>query len=146
MASVCGETGRLGTRTMRGAFTAPHSCTHLHFASDSFFVSSPAPGSGRPWPRPRLQSSAPLGSPVHTLRSAAFQTTHTFSISPHTPTEIQGLGGHLRLQQKCERRGWEWNKPVVSTAPVPRAAGLPGEVRNTMALRHALGGKSLLSG
>lgn len=33
----------------------------------------------------------------------------------------------------------------MSTVPVPRAAGLPGEVGNTLALRHALGGRSLLS-
>lgn len=64
----------------------------LHFASDSFFVSSPAPEPGRPGPRPRLQSSALLGS---------------------------------HLQQRCGRKGWEWSRLSVSTAPVPRAAGQP---------------------
>lgn len=34
----------------------------------------------------------------------------------------------------------------MSTAPVPRAAGLPREVENTLALKHARGGKPLLSG
>ena len=34
----------------------------------------------------------------------------------------------------------------MSTAPVPRAAGQPGEVGNTLALRRALGGRPLFSG
>lgn len=135
---------------MRGAFPAPHSCIHLcptpfpplrppylHFASDSFFVSSPVPGPGRPGPHPRLQSSALLGSPAYTLGSTASQAhPPSFPSLPQSPTEAQGLGGHLRLQRRCGRRGWEWSRPAVSTAPVPRAAGLPGEVGNTLALRH----------
>lgn len=34
----------------------------------------------------------------------------------------------------------------MNTALVPRAAGLPGEVGNTLALRHVQGGRTLLSG
>lgn len=34
----------------------------------------------------------------------------------------------------------------MSTVPVPRAAGQPGEVGNPLALRPALGGRPLLSG
>lgn len=142
---------------MRGAFPAPQFCTHLcpspfppprpshlHFASDSFFVSSPAPGPGRPGPRPRLQSSAPLGSPAHTLGSTASQAPTSFLSSPHTPKEAQGFSGHLHLQQRCGRREWEWSRPAVNTALVPRAAGLPGEVGNTLALRHVQGGRTLV--
>lgn len=52
-----------------------------------------------------------------------------FPSPPHTPTLAQGLGGHLHLQQRCGRKGWEWSRLSVSTAPVPRAAGQPGEVQ-----------------
>ena len=128
-------------RIRRGAFPAPHSCPHFcstsfpsprpsypRFASDSVFVSSPAPGSGRPGPRPRLQSSAPLGSPAHAWGVSCLPDLPTpFPSPPCTPTEAQGLGGHLHLQQRCGKRGWEQSRPAVSTAPVPTAAGQPGE-------------------
>ena len=64
--------------------------------------------------------------------SAAFQTPPTpFPSPPCTPTEAQGLGGHLHLQQRCGKRGWEHSRPAVSTAPVPTAAGQPGEGEHT---------------
>lgn len=81
------------------AFLASHPCTHfcltylpprppyLHFASDSFFVSSPAPRTGRPGLHSRPQSSVLPGSPILCLgvSQLALPMAQTFSSPPPLP-------------------------------------------------------------